>query len=766
MFFTARYASRTRNASGPWGAWGGRGRPVVALAVAALVCAILATSAVPAQAAGRPSRPTHVSARLSGPPARVAVWWWHTPGALAYRVFRNGRLLAPHLRWAHYADPSILPAKTYYYRVEACSPAHGCSAWSSAVRVRTPAAMPRAPAWIKARRAESGVLVDWPASERATKYRVMRDGRLFARHILRTQFLVAHASAARGHTFSTRACNALGCSPRSNGFVVPGSAPPSPTGVSAVANGTTRVAISWRASQSASDYRLFRNGNLVQATITSTNTVDAPVAPATRYVYFLKACNADRCSSPSDAVAVDTPDAASPPPPPEPAGLTVDSSSATEVRLAWNPVSEATEYRLYREGILLSSSSDANFVDDTVSPGSLYFYMVSACTETVCSFPSAPVVVKTPGPAIICSGVNVSPSSDLQAVVNSKPTGTTFCLGPGTYSVTGTGVLVRSNDTLIGQPGTILDGGGSATYGVYGYGTDAGQKNVTIKGLTLRNFASQAIKAGWGWTMEGNDIGNSVKGVSLSTGSVLRGNYIHDNARYGIVGGWGRDILIEGNEVARNNTSRDCGGTCVGDAGGSKIVGISAGTYGLVWRGNWVHDNYGPGIWSDINVREALYENNLVQNNTGSGIFHEISWYGTIRNNVVRDNATDYVGKSCAWAAQIHMNNAQHVEVYGNTVSAPRGGNGICAVDMDRTDPSYCPTALGDISVHDNTLKLPGRSRSGFAGDAADRISFDRDSYYVGDVESAYWNWARRLLTWPQLHARSQEVQGTLRPLA
>ena len=57
-----------------------------------------------------------------------------------------------------------------------------------------------------------------------------------------------------------------------------------------------------------------------------------------------------------------------------------------------------------------------------------------------------------------------------------------------------------------------------------------------------------------------------------------------------------------------------------------------------MWRGNWVHDNIGNGIWSDGNVHDVTYENNLVQDNTGIGIFHEISWDATIRNNVVRNN--------------------------------------------------------------------------------------------------------------------------------
>ena len=192
------------------------------------------------------------------------------------------------------------------------------------------------------------------------------------------------------------------------------------------------------------------------------------------------------------------------------------------------------------------------------------------------------------------------------------------------------------------------------------------------------------MKAGWNWVIEDNKIGGAPSASGLNQGVVVRGNRIHHNAQYGIVGGPTSNVLIVGNELDHNNTSNSCGGACAEDAGGSKIVGSTPGTYGVVWRGNWVHDNTGNGIWSDGNVHDVLYEDNLVEGNSGTGIFHEISWAATIRGNVVRGNATEAMGKSCWWGAQIHVNNSQGVRIVGNRVRSGAGANGASASSTSR----------------------------------------------------------------------------------
>jgi Right handed beta helix region len=101
-------------------------------------------------------------------------------------------------------------------------------------------------------------------------------------------------------------------------------------------------------------------------------------------------------------------------------------------------------------------------------------------------------------------------------------------------------------------------------------------------------------------------------------------------------------------------------------AGGSKFAMQAAGT--LV-ENCWFHDNYGPGIWFDVENRDTTIRSNLVENNgitlsgklggLGRGIFYEVS-YGPARIywNISRDNQETAIMNS----------NSEGVEIYENAV--------------------------------------------------------------------------------------------------
>ena len=302
--------------------------------------------------------------------------------------------------------------------------------------------------------------------------------------------------------------------------------------------------------------------------------------------------------------------------------------------------------------------------------------------------------------------------------------------------------------------------------GIWGYGGPTGQREVVVQGLTFTNFTDTAVQMGWYWTVTQNEMHDSRIGVVVNNYSTLDGNYIHHNRQYGITGGPGADMLIVNNELAHNNTSNDCGGACSGDAGASKIVGSTNGTTGLVWRNNNVHDNTGHAIWSDGNVR-ALYEGNIVSNNSGVGIFHEISWDAIIRNNTLTNNDSVAAGQSCWWGANIHINTSSNVEVYGNTITASNGSNGICAVSSDRYDVAPYPTVTANFYVHDNTVYMTGSASSGLVKGTASGVinnRFVHNTYRVTDMSRAWWTWPTvYTATWATWRGSAgQDTDGTL----
>jgi hypothetical protein len=46
---------------------------------------------------------------------------------------------------------------------------------------------------------------------------------------------------------------------------------------------------------------------------------------------------------------------------------------------------------------------------------------------------------------------------------------------------------------------------------------------------------------------------------------------------------------------------------------------------GLVVRGNWIHGNHGFAAWGDIANRNMTFDGNTIEDNTHAGIFYEIS---------------------------------------------------------------------------------------------------------------------------------------------
>ena len=77
-------------------------------------------------------------------------------------------------------------------------------------------------------------------------------------------------------------------------------------------------------------------------------------------------------------------------------------------------------------------------------------------------------------------------------------------------------------------------------------------------------------------------------------------------------------VVIEESEIAFNNTRQL---PTDDNAGGTKF------TYsdGMVVLANYVHDNYGSGLWWDAGNRNARVYDNVISNNRNWGIMWEIS---------------------------------------------------------------------------------------------------------------------------------------------
>lgn len=235
----------------------------------------------------------------------------------------------------------------------------------------------------------------------------------------------------------------------------------------------------------------------------------------------------------------------------------------------------------------------------------------------------------------------------------------------------------QANTTYQCAPGVILDG-----QNVTQYAFRSAANNVTIQNCVIQNYnnpfntgAVSPVEAS-GWTIQNNEIRNNSHGGVDLWGSNHRaiGNNVHHNGQFGIAGGEGSNILIEGNKINDNNTRRFDASF---EAGGGKVTVAN----GITWRNNEVMRNSGPGIWCDESCRNVLIEGNTVRDNGWAGIMHEISYNAVIRNNTVSNNGSCSVaGVQCDprgvfWRVEVLIYNAglQNTQsvISGNTIGGP-----------------------------------------------------------------------------------------------
>ncbi|ABF40669.1 hypothetical protein Acid345_1668 [Candidatus Koribacter versatilis Ellin345] len=289
-------------------------------------------------------------------------------------------------------------------------------------------------------------------------------------------------------------------------------------------------------------------------------------------------------------------------------------------------------------------------------------------------------------------------------------------------------------------------------------------KGVRIANLVVEKYANEAQKgaiggdrSGSGWTLDNVEVRwNHGAGVELGPRSTLQNSKIHHNGQLGVAMS-GPDCLVRNNEIAWNNYAHFDPNW---EAGGSKFWATS----NLEVDSNDVHDNEGPGLWTDTDNIHTVYENNRVIHNSVTGIVHEVSYDATIRNNLVKENG--YGKNNWMWGAQITIQNSSNVEVYLNQVEvAPGYGNGIAVINQNRGTGAYGPRVASNNTVHFNVVVYHGSAgTTGFADDtgtaAATQNAFDNNIYVTPNCAGVHWRWLSGKY-WTDFQGLGQELNGS-----
>jgi len=167
-------------------------------------------------------------------------------------------------------------------------------------------------------------------------------------------------------------------------------APTVPAGVTAVAQSTSSILVSWTASTDTSGisgYRVFRDGGATAvATVQTTSFTDIGLTPGTAYSYTVAAVDSaatPNVSAASAAVSATTPVPPDTTAPSVPAGVTAVAQSASSILVSWTASTDASGisgYRVFRAGAAtpVDTVTTTSFTDTGLTPGTAYSYTVAA----------------------------------------------------------------------------------------------------------------------------------------------------------------------------------------------------------------------------------------------------------------------------------------------------------------------------------------------------------------------------------------------------
>ena len=386
------------------------------------------------------------------------------------------------------------------------------------------------------------------------------------------------------------------------------------------------------------------------------------------------------------------------------------------------------------QGLLLTGGSDptVNYPSGGTGGGGGNFWIDTVITNV------------QPVPVTIA----VTPSTpNIQALVDAAPNGSTFTFGAGTYS----GLTISPKPGNIfngGSQAAVLDGASTATAAFITSSASAPiAPNVTVSGFVIQHYNSgnqqgaiQCNAGASGWTIQGNHVtNNAAAGIFTDSNVRVLNNLLDYNGQEGY-SAHGSNILYQGNEIAYSNLNLTFP---IGfEAGGGK----ASETVNAVFRQNYVHDNGGNGLWTDTNNIYTVYDSNIVINNSGAGIYHEISYDAVITGNYVADNGMpsspgggDRAGYLFDSGIQLRRSGAltpaSPLTITGNVLSNNYNGIGLLESPADPTGegpPAYGPYKVQNVLIENNIVMMT-QGATGVVQDGEGNQVFTANNVFTGN---------------------------------
>jgi hypothetical protein len=238
--------------------------------------------------------------------------------------------------------------------------------------------------------------------------------------------------------------------------------------------------------------------------------------------------------------------------------------------------------------------------------------------------------------------------------------------------------------------------------------------------------------------------------------ALIKDCYIADNG-ISAIGGTGMEAVVQGCEITENVWPMYAGKDW--DSSGIKV----AGSRGMIFRNNFIHHNYGCGLWWDIKTTHMVVEDNIIEFNNWEGILMEISEQAVIRRNVCRWNGVNH--RRNLWGAQICVQNSSSAQITNNYLetgpdfNSPWGSRqGVIIINQDDRASSQIDYQ-GDFGAHDvlvsnNIIVSPSGGHHGvdygtlgwatYEDFVAAGLVWEKNRYLVGQPLDHRWSWRRQ----------------------
>ncbi len=347
-----------------------------------------------------------------------------------------------------------------------------------------------------------------------TGYNIYRDGVLLT-STTGTSYSDTGLSSLTTYSYQISASDAAGnegirsISSSSTTLADPDTTPPTQvTGLSTTVIGTTQIDLTWSASTdniAVAGYNIYRDGVFITSTPT-TSYSDTGVTEASTYSYQISAFDAAGNEGlASNSVSVSTPDISAPT---QVTGLVATTISDTQIDLLWSASTDnlaVAGYNIYRDGVLLTSTTGTSYSDMGLSSLTTYSYQISAfdtagneglLSNSVSSTTNAP----PSGNSILIYEVyydtigrdSIEEWIELYNYGNTAVdlSGWTISDNSGTYTIA-QGVILQPGKYL------VIARDNNGFFNLYGFNPDIADLSLALgnKGdmLTLKDTASQII---------------------------------------------------------------------------------------------------------------------------------------------------------------------------------------------------------------------------------------------------------------------------------